>query len=165
MLLYAYVCLQSQSHEKSTDYKLRPQTGRFEHSKGTDSKPPQRSGPSGQPKNKGNHHRKPQNSQPHDTDNTDTKPKRASSKSFHRDIKRTESKDSGIGHSPPSVDPQNELESTDTSVAELSNGGIEDGEPEEQVKVVRTETEEQPESTAGKPEINRLHYSRVSLGL
>ena len=157
-----------QSHDKSTDYKLRPQTGRSEHSRELPKTTQRSSNTSGPAKSKGNppHHKKAPESESVETKLKKT-PKSGenglhSKSSVSKDIKHSERKDSGIGCSPPSVEPHNELESTDTSVVDVSSAGPADSEVEEQEKVVRTENEEAGDSAETKKDTNPIRYTRVS---
>ncbi len=112
------------------------------------------------------HHRKGQS---HDLDSTDPKSKKVPkenggpSKTTSRDIKRSDRKDSGIGQSPPSVEPNNELESTDTSVVDLSTVGAGESESEEQETVAATE--DAPVDSTEEEKSSRIQYTRVSLSV
>lgn len=77
-------------------------------------------------------------------------------------MKRYERKDSGIGHSPPSIEPPTELESTDPSIVDLSTGGGV-GESEEQVSVAEAKEAllVEPEQEK-KQKSDRKQYTRVS---
>ncbi len=85
------------------------------------------------------------------------------SKSISKDMKRYERKDSGIGHSPPSIEPPTELESTDPSLVDLSSGSkVGESETEEQDRVAGGEAEALAEPTQEKKQkSDRKHYTRV----
>lgn len=142
------------------------------------------------PKSRGNtpQHRKGQGSQSHGSDANvpDQKPKKVQTENSKvadnerftaktnatssKDIKCSypqERKDSGIGSSPPSIDPQNEHESTGSSTGNLSNGGADTVSTD----VLVDNNEEDPTNQEGsgtsesdvKVDGNRIKYSRVSL--
>ena len=139
------------------------------------------------PKNRGNtpQHRKGQSTQSHglDTSVPDQKPKKVQTENHKvvdnerlaaktnatssKDIKRQERKDSGIGSSPSSVDPQNEHESTGSSTGDLSNDGA-DAIPADVLVDNHNEDDVDDQEGSGtnetdvKMDDNRIKYSRVS---
>ncbi len=78
-------------------------------------------------------------------------------------MKRYERKDSGIGHSPPSIEPPTELESTDPSIVDLSNSGrVGESEGEEQENLAGDKEGSPGPEVEKKKKSDRKHYTRVS---